>query len=81
MSKLRAIIQRIDLVNREVAVIAGGTRQVVTVPSDCVVFLRGEPVKLRMLQPGDLVKVAFDSRAGATVARTIEVEGGPATSA
>jgi hypothetical protein len=81
MSPLRAIVQRIDLVNREVAVIADGTQQVVTVPADCAVFLRGEPVKLRMLQPGDLVKVAFYSRAGTTVARRIEVEGGPATSA
>ena len=81
MSQLRAVIQRIDLVNREVAVIADGARQVVTVPSNCAVLLRGEPVKLRMLQPGDLVKVAFYSRAGEAVARTIEVEGGPATSA
>jgi hypothetical protein len=81
MSPLRAVIQRIDLVNREVAVMEDGTSRVVTVPSDCAVLLRGEPVKLRMLQPGDRIEVALCSRSGEMVARTIEVQGGAATSA
>jgi hypothetical protein len=77
----QAIIQRIDLVNRELELLVGAVRMSVDVPPDCVVLLRGEPVKLRMLQPGDRVEVAFGSRAGTAVARAIEVQGAPATGA
>jgi hypothetical protein len=81
MSPAQAVIHRIDLVNRELELLVGAVRMSVDVPPDCVILLRGEPVKLRMLQPGDRVEVAFRSRAGTAVARAIEVQGAPASGA
>ncbi|MEX2121487.1 MAG: hypothetical protein WD847_18000 [Pirellulales bacterium] len=80
-SQARAVICRIDLVNRELELLIGEARLNIGVPPDCMVVLRGEPVKLRMLQPGDRVRVTFRSRAGTAAARTIEVEGAPAAGA
>ena len=48
---------------------------------DCVITLRGERVKLRLIQPRDRVRVEYTEHPGARVADTIEVQpGGPAPS-
>ena len=48
---------------------------------DCVITLRGERVKLRLIQPRDWVRVKHTEHFGACVADAIKVQsGGPAPS-
>lgn len=70
--RLHGFVEQIDLINREVELVAEPARHVVHVPSDCEVFLHGERVKLRMLQPGDRVEVACRAEAGALIASRLE---------
>jgi hypothetical protein len=56
-----------------VEVHAGGTTVSIDVRPDCVITLRGERVKLRMLQPRDRVRVTYTERQGARVADAVEV--------
>lgn len=57
--RLRGIVERVDLVERELSVrLAAGHAQV-HVPPGCPVLLRGEPVKLRLVQRGDDVVIAL----------------------
>jgi hypothetical protein len=51
------VVHAVDTVNRELSVAVSGSLVNFDVPPDCVVVLRGEPVKLRLIQPGDLVRV------------------------
>jgi hypothetical protein len=44
------------------------------VPCDCRIVLRGEPIKLRVVQPGDQVRVTFAGRQGMLTARMLEVQ-------
>ena len=69
-----AVVHRIDPVNRELAALVGGVPVTIYVPPDCEVVLRGERVKLRMVQPRDRLRVAFTERANPLVARAIEVQ-------
>ncbi len=73
--QMSGTIHHLDLLNRELELIVSMRRTCVDVPPDCLVLLRGEPVKLRMLQPGDYINVALHVCAGAKVAREIEVHG------
>ena len=71
---LSGIIQKVDLVNRQLVVLDNLQRSSVEVPPGCEVLLRGEPVKLRILQPGDRIHVTFLPCAAALASR-IEVQG------
>src|SRR5688500_12923002 len=68
-----AIIRSVDPVGRELTAQAGRALAIYYVPPNCDVRLRGERVKLRMIQPGDLVRVVFTNGRGALVAQSIEV--------
>lgn len=70
------VVRRIDSVTREVEVHVGGTPISFDVRPDCVITLRGERVKLRLIQPRDRVRVAYTEHQGARVADTIEVQPG-----
>lgn len=77
---IEGIVRRVDPVGREVEVHVAGIPISLDIRSDCVITLRGERVKLRLLQPRDRVRVAYTECRGALVAETIEVQpGGPAT--
>ena len=69
-----AVIHRVDPVSRELAALVEGALVTIYVPPDCEVVLRGERVKLRMLQPRDRVRVAYTEAAGSLVAREIEMQ-------
>jgi hypothetical protein len=69
-----AIVHRVDPVNRELAALVEGVPVTIYVPPDCEVVLRGEQVKLRMVQPRDRLRVAYTELAGALVARAVEVQ-------
>lgn len=75
-SKAEAVVHRVDTVNRELAVLVDGGLVNFDVAPDCTIFLRGERVKLRMVQPGDHVQVIYTELRGFLVARTIEVQPG-----
>jgi hypothetical protein len=77
--EIEGIIRRVDPVGREVEVHVAGTPVSLDIRPDCVITLRGERVKLRLLQPRDRVRVKYTEHFGARVADTIEVQpGGPA---
>ncbi len=75
--KAEAIIQRVDPINRELAALVDGAVVTIYVPPDCNVVLRGERIKLRMVQPGDRVRVTCTPCANSLVTSAIEVQPGP----
>jgi hypothetical protein len=75
-----AVIHRVDPVNRELAALVEGGLVMIYVPPACDVILRGERIKLRMVQPRDRVRVTYTEVADSLVARAIEVLPGHPTS-
>ena len=67
------VIRRVDPVSREVEVHVGGTTVSFDVRPDCVITLRGERVKLRLIQPRDRVRVMYTERQGTRIADAVEV--------
>ena len=74
--RIEGVVLRVDTINRELSVFAGGVRVVIDVPADCRIALRGEPVKLRMLQPLDRVRVVYNFSDRLPIANAVEVEPG-----
>ena len=74
--RVEGVVLRVDTINRELVVFAGGARVVVDVPAGCRIVLRGEPVRLRMLQPFDRIQAACTASGGLPVAHSIEVQPG-----
>jgi hypothetical protein len=70
------VIYRVDPVNRELAALVEGVLVTIYVPPACEVVLRGERVKLRMVQPKDHVRVTYTELADPLIARAIEVQPG-----
>lgn len=72
------VVRRVNPVGREVEVRVGGAVVSFDVRSDCVVTLRGERVKLRMIQPQDRVRVTYTEQQGTRIADAVEVRTGGA---
>lgn len=68
------VVQRVDTVGREVCVLLSTGAAVVDVPLDCPVVLRGERVKLRMVQSGDHVRITYARRRGLLIGKLLEVQ-------
>ena len=68
-----AVVRKVDPVSRQVLVDVNGAAENVYVPPDCTVLLRGERVKLRIMQPRDRVRIQLQDGPGTVVARSIEV--------
>ena len=66
--EFEGVVRRVDPVAREVEVHVAGIPISLDVRSDCVITLRGERVKLRLIQPRDRVRVKYTERAGARLA-------------
>ena len=73
-STVRGTVQRTDLVGREITVILPEGLAVFDVPSDCPILLRGERIKLRLIQPRDQVRVAIAVHQGRQIAQLLEVQ-------
>lgn len=73
-SRLDGVVSRVDPVCRELDVRATGAAVRIDVPPDCPITLRGERVKLRLLQPQDRVRVFYAERHDGRVASRIEVQ-------
>lgn len=72
--KADVIVERTDLVNRELTAWVDGASIPIYVPPDCEILLRGERIKLRMVQAGDRLRVDFAQMGDFLVAREIEVQ-------
>lgn len=73
------IVRRVDPVGRDLEVVVAGTPVTFDVGPECAVTLRGERVKLRMVQPRDRVRVAYTDGPATLVATVVDVQsGGPA---
>jgi hypothetical protein len=66
-------VWQVDLAGRDVVVRAGDCVRTFQVPPDCVVFVSGEPVKLRLLQPHDRVEVVYRQQGEVAVASSLRV--------
>lgn len=75
-----AVIRRVDPINRELAALVNGALVTIYVPPACDVMLRGERIKLRMVQPRDRVRVTYTQYADSLIASAIEVQTGRPTS-
>lgn len=53
-------ILRVDTVNRVLSLQADGRIVDVDLPPGCTVVLNGQPVRLRLVQPQDRVRVRYD---------------------
>jgi hypothetical protein len=67
------VIQTLDPIAREMALLVGGELKTFYVPLDCWILLNDERVKLRMLQPMDRAVVTFSRSEDHLVARSIKV--------
>jgi hypothetical protein len=65
-SAIRGIVEAVDVLQRTVRIVADGLPRTLDLAPDCRIHLCGEPVKLRLLQPGDVVHVQLDDRGAAT---------------
>ena len=72
-AQAEGIIQQIDPFNRELRILVADVVVSFDVPAKCPVFLHGERVKFRLLQPGDYVRLTYVSRRGRSVACRVEV--------
>lgn len=70
--EIAGVIRHVDAVNRDLTLLTGSNHQLVDVPSDCSIVLNGEAVKLRLLQPGDHVRVTYLDQNNVRTAQRIE---------
>jgi hypothetical protein len=70
--KMDAVVQWVDSVNRELGVLVAGSFVAFYAPPGCPIVLRGERVKLRLLQRGDRVHVTCAQTAAGLIAKKIE---------
>jgi hypothetical protein len=68
------VIEEIDLVSREVRVHLGDSAARFDVPPDCPVWLHGERIKLRLVQPGDRVAIQYGKQCGRFVVERLDVQ-------
>lgn len=66
-------VSRVDIIGRELDVYAPEVAIRLDVPPNCPITLRGERVKLRLIQPRDRVRVMYTAARGRYIADTIEV--------
>jgi hypothetical protein len=70
----RGLVQRVDTVQRELTILMDNGLEVFDIPTDCPIFLHGERVKLRMIQPRDHVRIRFAKGDEIPTARSVEVQ-------
>jgi hypothetical protein len=66
------VLQCVDTLEREIQVLSKGARFHFDVPVGCAICLNGELVKLRLLQPGDQIQVAYELEKCGPIARSIQ---------
>ena len=71
------VVVHVDPVNRELAVRFADGPRVIDVPPGCPITLRGERVRLRLVQAGDHVRVTYVESRNSRMALAIDVQSGP----
>jgi hypothetical protein len=66
-------VVRVDIPNRELTVLSKGHVLEFDVPPGCAIVMNGQPVRLRLLQTEDRVRVRYETGAQRGVAVRIEV--------
>ncbi len=64
---------QVDTINRELTLLVDHSRVIFDVPPDCTILLRGDRVRLRVVQPRDRARVAYAVCRGRLVAHSIDV--------
>jgi hypothetical protein len=64
---------RVNTISRELDLFTNGGRAIFDVPPDCAIILRGDRIRLRMVQARDIVRVTYTVAGGHYAARTIDV--------
>ncbi len=72
-----AVVQWVDSIGRELGALVAGAVVTFYAPPGCPIVLRGETVKFRLLQHGDLLRVTYVQTAGGLITKKIEVPGRP----
>jgi hypothetical protein len=70
---LAGTVQSVDPLGREIVVLLPAGREVLYVPPDCPIYLRGERIKLRIAQSRDEVRVTFAREGSALVVKKLEI--------
>jgi hypothetical protein len=73
VAEVAGIIQDVDALAREIRLLTADGERVVDVPPECDVYLNGERVKLRLLQPLDHASAACKPAGGRLVALSVRV--------
>jgi hypothetical protein len=71
--EVAGVIQDVDALAREIRLLTADGERVVDVPPECAVYLNGERVKLRLLQPSDHARAACTAAGGRLVALSVRV--------
>lgn len=67
------IVQMVDLVAREMRILLHTGMDVFDIPPNCPIYLHGEQVKLRMIQPRDKVRITFKRMPERLVIEKLEI--------
>jgi hypothetical protein len=79
ITEIDGVVRRIDPISREGEFHTEGVTIRLDIPINCVITLRGERIKLRLIQPRDRVRVSYNEHRGIRAADAIDVlPGGPA---
>lgn len=73
MTILRASVDRLDPVAREIAVSTDSMHETIYVPPGCPVILNGQSVRLRVLQPNDRMEAVVHASADGWIAERVTV--------
>lgn len=76
ITNTNGVVRGVDPVRREVEVSVEGIAVSFDVPPACIITLRGERVKLRLIQPGDRVRMVYSQHLNARIAESIEIQPG-----
>lgn len=73
VESVQGAVQHVDTVSRELTVLLSTGLVVFDVASDCPIYLRGERIKLRLVQPRDQVRVLFLHNDNLLISQRIDV--------
>jgi len=72
--EVTGVIRDVDRIGREITVVVDGRPVVFDVPADCAIFLHGERVKLRLLQPQDHACLLYTPADDRRVTRSVRID-------
>jgi hypothetical protein len=74
VEQANGVVQDVDLVSRVLHVLLPSGLTLFDIPPRCPIILHGEAVKLRLVQPGDRVRLAYQPTSAALVATSLDIQ-------